>query len=115
MILTQRQLDVLNHVVVDGQAWADSAEEDSMLAKVARWEGDYDASVLAGSYRNRAERDLDALPPPYVKTWKDKRKEPIAQGGYGTIAEQLEMIGEQGIGVFQAHIQTVKTNNPKPL
>ncbi len=30
-------------------------------------------------------------------------------------AEQMEMIGEQGMTVYQAHIQTVKTNNPKTV
>ena len=35
MILTQRQLDVLNHIVVDGQAWANNAKkEEHILAKV---------------------------------------------------------------------------------
>ncbi len=65
MILTQRQLDVLNHVVENGQAWANNAKQEAhVLAKVARYEADYDAKVLAGGYRNRAERELDALPPP---------------------------------------------------
>ena len=65
MILTQRQLDVLNHVVEDGQAWADNAKQEAhVLAKVAKYEAEYDAKVLAGGYRNRAERELDALPPP---------------------------------------------------
>jgi hypothetical protein len=27
----------------------------------------------------------------------------------------MEMIGEQGMTVYQAHIQTVKTNNPKTV
>ena len=37
MILTQRQLDVLNHIVEDGQAWADNAKEEAhVLAKVAK-------------------------------------------------------------------------------
>ncbi len=69
MILTQRQLDVLNHVVEDGQAWADNAKQEAhVLAKVAKYEADYDAKVLAGGYRNRAERELDALPPPKTPT-----------------------------------------------
>ena len=59
MILTQRQLDVLNHVVVDGQAWADAATEEAMIAKVTRWASSYDAAVLKGNYRNRAQRDVD--------------------------------------------------------
>ena len=65
MILTQRQLDVLNHVVEDGQAWADNAKQEAhVLAKVAKYEAEYDAKVLAGGYRNRTERELDDLPPP---------------------------------------------------
>jgi hypothetical protein len=34
MILTQRQLDVLNHIVEDGQTWADNAKEASDTAHV---------------------------------------------------------------------------------
>ena len=56
-------------------------------------------------------RDL-TIPP---ETWEDKRLKSLADGGYGTITEQLEMIGEQGEVAFQAHIQTVKTNHPKPV
>jgi hypothetical protein len=52
MILTQRQLDVLNHVVEDGQAWADNAKQEAhVLAKVAKYEAEYDAKVLAGGYQ----------------------------------------------------------------
>ena len=57
MKLTQRQLDVLNHVVVDGQAWADNSNEPAMLAKVARWESAYDDAVAKGDYKNRKQRD----------------------------------------------------------
>ena len=39
MKLTEKQLNVLNHVVVDGQAWADNAkEEEHVLAKIVRHE-----------------------------------------------------------------------------
>jgi hypothetical protein len=57
-------------------------------------------------------------PDPYVapvKTWQEKRQASIADGGYGTIPEQMEMIGEQGIGVFQAHIASVKGAIRKPV
>ena len=48
MILTQRQLDVLNHVVEDGQACADNAKQEAhVLAKVVKYEAEYDAKVLA--------------------------------------------------------------------
>ena len=39
MELTQRQLDVLNHVVTDGQEWADNAKkEEYKIAKVSKYE-----------------------------------------------------------------------------
>ena len=48
-----------------------------------------------------------------AKSWVDKRIANMADGGYGTVTEQLEMIGEQGMDKFQAHISKVKTDNPK--
>ena len=75
---TQRQLVVLNHMVVDGQAWVDrdvdyhvargmpqiEAEDHTtkgMEAKVARHAVSYDVAVAAGNYRNRAQRDADEV------------------------------------------------------
>ena len=55
-------------------------------------------------------------PTPYVAPephWIDKRLANMADGGYGTIGQQLEMIGEQGMDVYQAHIAKVKSNIPK--
>ena len=60
MTLTDRQVAVLNHVVIDAQSWADSATEKQMLDKVARWSSNYDAAVSAGNYKTRAERDTAA-------------------------------------------------------
>ena len=56
------------------------------------------------------------VPDPYVAPeshWIDKRLAKMAKGGYGSIGEQLEMIGEQGMDVFQAHIAKVKSDIPK--
>ena len=47
------------------------------------------------------------------KSWQEKRQANIAGGGYGEITEQLEIIGEQGMTVFQAHIAAVKAAHPK--
>ena len=52
----------------------------------------------------------DAAPDP---TWLEKRQTNIAGGGYGEITEQLEIIGEQGMTVFQDHIAAVKAAHPK--
>ena len=58
MDLTDRQLDVLNHILEDGQAWADNAvKEDHVLAKVAKYESAYDEAVAKGDYKNRKQRD----------------------------------------------------------
>ena len=58
MKLTDRQLGVLNHVVEDGQDWADNAiKEDHVLAKVAKYESAYDEAVAKGDYKNRKQRD----------------------------------------------------------
>jgi len=65
MELSQRQLNVLNYVVIDGQAWADHAESHqgitkgtaSMLSKVKKWEGAYDEAVAKGNYKTRKQID----------------------------------------------------------
>ena len=60
--------------------------------------------------------DAGNTPEPYVAPephWIDKRLANMADGGYGSIGEQLEMIGEQGMDVFQAHIAKIKSDIPK--
>ena len=60
--------------------------------------------------------DEGNTPDPYVAPephWIDKRLANMADGGYGTTGEQFEMIGEQGMEVYQAHIAKVKTDIPK--
>ena len=60
--------------------------------------------------------DAGNTPEPYVAPephWTDKRLAKIADGGYGSIGEQLEMIGEQGMDVYQSHIAKVKSDIPK--
>ena len=60
--------------------------------------------------------DAGNTPTPYVAPephWVDKRLANMANGGYGSIGEQLEMIGEQGMDVYQSHIAKVKSDIPK--
>jgi hypothetical protein len=60
--------------------------------------------------------DEGNTPEPYVApepSWIDKRLAKMADGGYGTTGEQFEMIGEQGMDVYQAHIAKVKSDIPK--
>jgi len=74
MTLTDRQLKILNHVVIDGTAWANNAKAEAhIIAKVARWEADYDEAVAKGNYKNRATRDEEErvanLPTP-MEEWQ---------------------------------------------
>jgi hypothetical protein len=67
----------------------------------------YDEWVEEGNTPDAA----DAAPDP---TWQEKRQANVADGGYGAVTEQLEIIGEQGITAFQNHIAAVKAAIPKP-
>lgn len=65
MLLTKEQLDVLNHICVDGQAWADHVEKTftpekankAMLAKVATHKPSYEKELVKGNYLNRKQRE----------------------------------------------------------
>jgi len=74
---------------------------------------------MANRHRRKVQAWIDAgnTPTAYAepeKSWVDKRTANMADGGYGTITEQLEMIGEQGMDKFQTHIAKVKSDTPKP-
>ena len=61
MELTDEQLAVLNHIVLDGQAWADHANEKSMLAKVDKYKQSY-LDAQGPDYKTRQQReDADAI------------------------------------------------------
>ena len=75
---------------------------------------------MANRHRVAVQEWIDAgnTPTPYVEPephWVDKRLANMADGGYGTTGEQFEMIGEQGMDVYQAHIAKVKANIPKEI
>jgi D-arabinose 1-dehydrogenase-like Zn-dependent alcohol dehydrogenase len=55
--------------------------------------------------------DADAV---VANQYAVERQKNIADGGYGTQSEQFEILGEQGIGPYQAHIAAVKAAHPKP-
>ena len=61
MQLTQEQFDVLAHVVVDPQVWADHAESTlgtfAILEKVERYRDSYLSEKDSPDYKTRAQRD----------------------------------------------------------
>ena len=115
MILTQRQLDILNHVVEDGQAWADNAKkEEHVLAKVARYESTYDEAVANGSYKNRQQRD--AAEAQIEQDNYDNAPYPVKrQRSYPPIGDQLDALWKGGddAAAMKVIVDKVKSDNPK--
>jgi|TARA_R100000306_G_C4324448_1_gene116918 hypothetical protein len=59
MDLTAEQLAILNHIVIDGQVWADNALKDEhILAKIARHKQSYfdNKASLGSDYKTRKEQ-----------------------------------------------------------
>ena len=93
MTLTQRQKDVLNHTVEDGQAWADNGESHfgiekftpMLLSKVEKYEQSY-LDAQGPDYQTRKQRDDASVIAEQERydnvTWDIKR-----QREYPTIAE----------------------------
>ena len=67
MNLTQEEFNILAHVVIDPQAWAEAAEANSKIdekaalkAKVDRWRSMYMAEKDNPDYKTRAVREADS-------------------------------------------------------
>ena len=115
MKLTDKQLAVLNHVVEDGQVWADNAvKEDHVLAKVAKYESAYDEEVAKGGYKNRKQRDeaqAKAEKDRYDNaSYSEKRRR-----SYPPIGDQLDALWKGGddADAMKAIVNKVKSDNPK--
>ena len=113
MILTDRQLEVLNHVVIDGQSWADNAKKEShVLEKIAKYESAYDEAVSKGNYLNRKQGDdaeekkrqdkYDNAP------WNIKRER-----DYPSLLECVHAILDGELDALQAKRKIVKERHPK--
>jgi hypothetical protein len=115
MILTDRQLAILNHVVEDGKSWADNAlKEDHVLAKIAKYESAYDEAFANGDYKNRKQRDE-------AQAKEDKDRYDNAsfsvkrQRSYPPIGDQLDALWKGGddAKAMLAIVNKVKSDNPK--
>jgi len=84
-LLTNEQLNILNHVVEDGQIWADHASEKNMLAKVAKYKQSY-LDAQGDGYQTRKQREDASVIAEQERydnaSWDVKR-----QREYPTIAE----------------------------
>lgn len=114
MELTKRQLDVLNHVLVDGQEWADNAKkEEHVLAKVAKYELAYDEAVAKGNYQTRKQRD-DAEEKAEQNAYDNAPYSVKRRREYPLISDQLDYIYHHGIDKWKADmVAPVKDKYPK--
>jgi hypothetical protein len=116
MQLTEEQLAVLNHIVYDGQEWADNAlKEEHILAKVARHKPSYlDAKAALGvDYKSRKEQQVID-----DKTEQDKYDNASydvkRKREYPSTDDQLDKIYHEGIDAWKADmIKPVKDKYPK--
>ena len=116
MELTQRQLDVLNHVVTDAQAWGDNVKttQEMMINKVAKYEADYDKAIAKGDYQTRKQRDTageQARQDAYDNVpYSIKR-----QRSYPPIGDQLDALWKGGddAEAMKVIVDKVKSDNPK--
>ena len=113
MILTQEQLNILNYIVVDGQAWADHATKENMLAKVAKYKQPY-LDAQGPDYKNRKQRDdaqAQAEKDKYDNApWNMKRERE-----YPRIGDQLDAMWKGGAeaDAMKALVNKVKSDYPK--
>ncbi len=114
MTLSQRQLDILNHVVVDGQAWADNAKKEAhVLAKIAKYESAYDEAVAKGNYQTRKQRD-DAEEQAEQERYNIVSYDVKRSREYAPIPDQLDYIYHHGIEKWKSDmILPVKEKYPK--
>jgi len=116
MELTKRQLDVLNHVVVDGQAWADNVKKEShVLDKVAKYEASYDEAIAKGNYLNRKQRE-DAEEKNRQERYNNVPWNKKRQREYPSLADQADMQywdAVNGTTTWQDAIAKVKADYPK--
>ena len=115
MILTKRQLDVLNDVVVDGQAWADNAiKEEHVLAKVAKYEASYDEAVAKGDSKNRKQRD-DVENKANQDAYNNAPYSEKRLRSYPPIGDQLDALWKGGddAAAMKVIVDKVKSDNPK--
>jgi hypothetical protein len=105
MKLTNEQLEVLNHMVKDGQAWGDNAETHfglelgtkHMLAKVARHQPTFNKCKAdeGENYKNRTVRDSEIIDPSDQTKWTAMQRWEFAMakqermGGLDRDAENL--------------------------
>ncbi len=70
-----------------------------------------DAIQFARGMRVVGDAVVQGFVPP---TLIEKRVASLAEGGYGTVNEQLEMLYDQGLDAWRQHISAVKRRYPKP-
>lgn len=95
MNLTKDEIDVLAHVVINPQAWADAAEANPKVdekkvleAKVKRWRPEYNKEKVKSEYKTRA-----------VKQTQNDAQEKQAKIDRLAVEKQRRQKGEQDLNI----------------
>ena len=120
MNLTTEQLNILNHTIEDGQAWANNVEttfpeksEAMMLAKVKKYRQFY-IDAQGEGYQTRKQKE-DAH-------WKEMEEKRLnvsysvkRQRSYPPIGDQLDALWKGGddAAAMKVIVDKVKSDNPK--
>ena len=120
MILTTEQLNILNHVVEDGQEWADNAEkmfpkkaEEMMLTKVETYRQSY-LDAQGDDYQTRKQKE-DII-------WKEMEEKRLnvsynvkRQREYPYIGDQLDALYHAGVFPedMAAKLKAIEDKYPK--
>ena len=99
----------------------------SNLSEALIWKYGHVAStagdeIVGWSHASAPKPDAGAIAALFIEydahlvsvAYKTERQGLMADTKYGTVSEQLELLGEQGIVKYQEHIAAVKAANPKP-
>tara|TARA_B110000467_G_scaffold156337_1_gene169706 strand:+ start:504 stop:851 length:348 start_codon:yes stop_codon:yes gene_type:complete len=114
MNLTENQLAVLNHVVNDGQAWADNTTEENMLAKVAKYEASYLSEKDNVDYKTSQDK-MDAEAAVEQERYDNVTYDVKRIREYPSIGDQLDALYHAGVfpADMAAELEAIKAKYPK--
>ena len=114
MNLTEEQLNILNHVVVDGQKWADNAGEENMLVKVEKYRQSY-LDAQGDGYQTRKQEE-DATNQLQADARENVSYEIKRKRSYPPIGDQLDALWKGGddAAAMKVIVDQVKAAHPKP-
>ena len=115
MQLTEEQLKILNHTMIDGQVWADNAKDEHVLASIAKRKQLYlnAKASLGDNYKTRKQRE-DEIEQQRLDEYNNVPYNIKRRREYPSVGDQLDKIYHEGIDKWKEDmIKPVKDKHPK--